>query len=655
MTDEEVPESEARLEVSNIGGIDHSSITFEPGLTILTGENATNRTSTLLALNEVLGGSMGSIRSGSERGTVSLEIGDKEYTRTLRSNGQDRAGEPYSKKTELVNTYASLLQRNEIRTLVESAGIPESDEGASSLRDINSQLGELLMRPVDDDEIREEKRELDDERSDLRDELREIENAKERLPQLEQELNEKQSRLEELNDQIEEKREQREQFDVEREETERAEELLAELESKQDDYSELEQKIEATKSRITELEETIEEKEEELEEIKAEIEEAEPPTEEEVKEMRRRRNNLDEVITMLEEVETTNRNLLDGRVPTELVASDDITDELAPTSERDLECPSCGNDVDRSQLEDRMAQLRDIADSYREERDEIKSELEGREGRRQKVRNLRTKRDSIQNEIDHKRDNLSDAEQDLVVQRENLEDLEEEIEELKTKVEETEEIRGHEIVEIREELQELTSKRTMLEEEIDNTEDEIEDLEETVEKEDEVREEIEEYDEKIAELNRTLERIETRVKDTLNEHMDELIDVLDYENIARVRIERQPSDVTGEISDFSLHIARETNGGVREEREISTLSESERSLVGVVLALAGYIAHDVHEEVPIVLVDSVEQFDSERINRLLQYVSDEIGVPYLVAALLPEDAGAITTEHKSITADALAS
>jgi recombinational DNA repair ATPase RecF len=40
-------ESAAELDVQNIGGIDETSVVFEPGVSVLAGRNATNRTSLL--------------------------------------------------------------------------------------------------------------------------------------------------------------------------------------------------------------------------------------------------------------------------------------------------------------------------------------------------------------------------------------------------------------------------------------------------------------------------------------------------------------------------------------------------------------------------------------------------------------------------------
>jgi len=83
------------------------------------------------------------------------------------------------------------------------------------------------------------------------------------------------------------------------------------------------------------------------------------------------------------------------------------------------------------------------------------------------------------------------------------------------------------------------------------------------------------------------------------------------------------------------------------EDTVSHLSESEREVTGLVFALAGYLVHDVYEAVPFMLLDSLEAIDAERIAALVEYFADY--VPYLVVALLPEDAQALPAEYDRVT------
>ena len=97
MNTERVREKDVRVRANNIGGISHTEVQFGPGVTILTGRNATNRTSLLQAIMLALGSDHASLKGDAETGEVELEIGDECYMRTLRrQNGTiSLGGEPY--------------------------------------------------------------------------------------------------------------------------------------------------------------------------------------------------------------------------------------------------------------------------------------------------------------------------------------------------------------------------------------------------------------------------------------------------------------------------------------------------------------------------------------------------------------------------------
>ena len=98
---------------------------------------------------------------------------------------------------------------------------------------------------------------------------------------------------------------------------------------------------------------------------------------------------------------------------------------------------------------------------------------------------------------------------------------------------------------------------------------------------------------------------------------------------------------------LTLHIVRQSESGTAYEVTIDHLSESEREVTGLVFGLAGYLAHDVYEAVPFVLLDSVEAIDAGRIPDFLDYLADY--ADYLVVALLPEDATGIGGDARRIT------
>ena len=86
---------------------------------------------------------------------------------------------------------------------------------------------------------------------------------------------------------------------------------------------------------------------------------------------------------------------------------------------------------------------------------------------------------------------------------------------------------------------------------------------------------------------------------------------------------------------FDFHIVRQTDSGATYEDRVENLSESEREVTGLIFALAGYLAHEVHETVPFMLLGSLN-------------ISGNSSA-YLIVALLPEDARALPDGLEQIT------
>ena len=150
--------------------------------------------------------------------------------------------------------------------------------------------------------------------------------------------------------------------------------------------------------------------------------------------------------------------------------------------------------------------------------------------------------------------------------------------------------------------------------------------------------------EEIASLRWRIDDLERAAIEQFNEHMETVLGVLKYENLERVWIERLTHENAD--SEFELHVVRETADGAVYKDVIDNLSESEWEVIGLVVALAGYRVHDVHEIVPFMLLDSLDPIDSERIARPLKYFTDFAS--YLVVALLPKDAIALPDTYTVI-------
>lgn len=91
---------------------------------------------------------------------------------------------------------------------------------------------------------------------------------------------------------------------------------------------------------------------------------------------------------------------------------------------------------------------------------------------------------------------------------------------------------------------------------------------------------------------------------------------------------------------------RSTDAGVAYEDTVKYLSESEYEVTGLVFELAGYLVPEVYETVPVMLLDSLEAIEADRIVALVEYVADH--ADYLVVVLLPKDAAAFSDTHHRI-------
>ncbi len=77
-------EATVELSVQNVGGIDQTEVVFDPGVTVLAGRNATNRTSLLRAVMSVLGSDDVSVKADADEAYVELFLDVEVYTRTLQ-------------------------------------------------------------------------------------------------------------------------------------------------------------------------------------------------------------------------------------------------------------------------------------------------------------------------------------------------------------------------------------------------------------------------------------------------------------------------------------------------------------------------------------------------------------------------------------------
>jgi DNA repair ATPase RecN len=627
------------VSVENLGGIEATTVTVPAGITVLTGENATNRTSFLRSLAAVLGGreSAASLKSDAEAGRVELSTDEGTYARVYGEAGVDEpASSPLTDQPELVDGFVAIDERNPARRAIRGGG---------------GGIRELLMAPVDTDAIRASIRETRTERSDLEAQLERIEARQSELPGLRERRSSIESELEAVESELASVQADIEAADTTGEDAEDLADLRAERSRIREAIGETERTLERQRDRVASLETELESIESELAAIEVEADRL-ADIEDRIEGLERRKRELEGFANDLAAVLEVNRDLLADDFGA-ASGRGDVTAALDPSG-RTIECWTCGSEVERAQVTDRLDSLRERLESTRAERDEIEAELE--ELREAAAEIEREKRRREQLEAD-RRD--VEAERELRTQRieearAELAGLREELEDLESAVEADAGAEG-DLASAYERLSDLEYERGRLVEERSTVASEIAEIERLVEEDGpRVQERIDALSDELEELRGRVADIETSVIETFDEHMNELLDRLAYRNVERVWLERRVGEREDPLdeSEFVLHVVREGPDGAVYEDTVETLSESERELIGIVLALAGYLVHDVGDSVPFVLLDSVEAIDADRLGSVLAYVGEQ--VPYVLAAVLPEEAAALPDRYSRIPADELA-
>ncbi|WP_226008365.1 archaea-specific SMC-related protein [Natrinema salinisoli] len=645
--DEKAPEipGEAMLSITNIGGIDETEVSFQEGATILSGRNATNRTSLLQGIMAALGSDQVSLKADADEGSATLKFGDESYRRRLERQAGTVAteGNPYLDDPELADLFAFLLESNEARRAVRSG----------------DDLRELIMRPVDTAEIKSEIERYEQRKRELDEQLEELESLKERLPDLEAKRTQITDEIETLQDELETARAELEDANVD---VEQRREEKSKLESKLDELRETRSELERVRDQIETERESVDALKEERDEIRDRLESLSTDgetdisrLEAEIETLQEEKADLSDEISQLQSTIQFNEQLLDD--PDSVLANDrtdddgPVTDQLLDDSET-VTCWTCGSSVAREQIEATIKQLRTVRQDRLEERSEINGDLTDRREtlseineNRAEYRQTKQRLESIGDEIEQRNDRIEELTDEREVLTDEIDDLEAEVDKL-----ETEEYSG--ILEQHKEVNQLEFKLERKERERDEIEDEIATIEERLDEQDQLEARREDVTNELTDLRTRIDQIEADAVEAFNEHMENLRETLGYDNLDRIWIDRTTREVREgrrkiSKSSFDLKIVRSTNEGAAYEDTIDHLSESEREVTGLVFALAGYLVHDVYETVPFMLLDSLEAIDSERIASLVEYF--ELHVPYLIVALLDEDAQAIDADHNLLT------
>ncbi len=632
------------IHAENIGGIQETTVEFSPGITILVGRNATNRTSFLQAVMAALGSENVSIKGDADEATVELTLGDETYTRRLsrRAGGVVTDGEPYLEDPTLADLFAFLLESNEARRAVAA----------------NDDLRELIMRPVDTEAIQNEIDQLVQERQSLKRRLEEIDDKKGELPQLEAQQTQLKDDIAEKKAELEAKEEELEAADADveetREEKSELEDRLADLRSKRADLDDVRfdleterESLEALTSEQRELENEVDELPEtplgELEEIDSELER-----------LRTQKRALETEVNELQSVIGFNEEMLEETDSDAFEAltedsSGDVTDQLLP--DETVTCWTCGSEVETAQIESTLDQLRQLSQTKLGDVNELDDEISELSDRKRELEQSQRERDRLERRLSDVETEIDRGEDTIDRLQTRREELTDEIETIETEVEELEDEDYSAVLDLHKEANQLEYELGRLENDLERVEGEIADIESQIDEQDDIEAQLEEVKAEVEDRRTAIDRIEANAVEEFNEHMDTVLEMLDYANIERIWIERVERDVREgrrkvTKSIFELHVIRTAESGAAYEDTVDHLSESEREVTGLVFALAGYLAHEVYEKVPFMLLDSLEAIDADRIATLVDYLNEYTG--YLLVALLPEDAAALPDEYERV-------
>jgi DNA repair exonuclease SbcCD ATPase subunit len=641
------PEGSAcQVSIQNLGGIDTMERSIPPGLSILVGRNATNRSSMLRSLAAGLGGqqSAARLKSDADSGQIHLSIGDETYTREYTRNGQiiQKQGDAYTTESDLVDTFIALFDDCPARRAV------EQDEN----------LREILMKPVDTTKIRTQISELKRRREDLEDTIQRAETHKNELPQLEKKRGRLEDDLGDVEEEITKLESVVEEIESTADESSETAQLRDELESLREELSNAERRADEINNQLEFRREERASLSEERDELESELEGDERTTtleteieelESEIAELSNRQETIEQAAEDLQSVIHANETFLDGGVETVGITSgDSVTDALNPGAQT-IECWTCGTEVKQAEISERIATLRELVAQHRTEMNEIGGQIT--ELRRKKARledrldeheEMTRRLGELDNRIEQHNEKIQQLETDYEERRAEIGELNEEITAVEAEIEEaeTDSEETTEFVDAHKELTKLERERGRLENQLEETVEKIKEIEALDEKRVDAEERRAALTNELEDLRGRIDQLETELVGTLNSIMEDLIDRLEYDNIARVWLERQTTD-DNSSSRFELHIVREAEDGSVYEDTAATLSESEREVIGLVVALAGYLVHDVDREVPFLLFDSVEMIDGQRLADLLKYIRERTEVEFLSVALLPKDAQSV--------------
>jgi DNA repair exonuclease SbcCD ATPase subunit len=594
------------VRIRNVAGILDGAATLAPGPNAVRASNWQGKSSFVAAVRVALGVSR-DLTEGRDRGSVVLELPDRTVTVELVRAGDriDCRGDPYltdEYDVARASLFACLDERNELRRTVREGG----------------NLEEVLLRPLDFQNIDERIADLRGERERIESELSGAESAKRRLPSVQEKVTRLEAELAETRETYERLTggEQTAPDGRDDDTTPAAEhgdgpgvanvsDVTAAAGATGSELATARSELDRLGSRVDRLERSVDRVETRLAEKRETLEALDPEPPDEIEaELAAARDRYQSVNRDAEVVQSlysaTERVLTENRV--DLVA--DVQRGLTGDT---VACWTCGGETTREALEAQLEAIGERVRELRTEADRHREEVERLEARREEVTQRQRQKQDLQSEIADLEATLSDNRQSLADARERYETVADRVDSLTAAVDETVE-----------ELTDVESELKYRKAELADARDELETLETRADRVDELSEEHEGVVEEIERLQGRKTEVKRQTRAAFDDAMAEIL--------ARFDTGFETARLT---SEFELVVARDGR-----EASLDALSMGELELLGFVAALAGYETFDVAEIVPVLLVDGVGDLADDNLHTLVEILRER--AKYLVFTVYPE-------------------
>lgn len=621
-----------RLEVESTDADGGVSIGISRGGTAIVDADPANRTAVLDAIQFALGRSDARSLDDFDDSVIRLTLRENTFEREPIRNeeGNDSRGSEQFARGLSPGQFAFLHRSSSVRT---AAADPES------LRDVILSSARL-SRPES---------ETDEPSTD-----RAINHQLSRTHSLRHELDALRDQQGTLRDQIErmETELSTRSDDIERDETgpidgtdpdPQTETAGSEIRTTIEDLVELRDALSAKENRLSALRSELASHRRELSELPVDSPDAVDELGEELVEARKEKQRLDQEIQNVQHVIQFNRDILEGNendVLSDVDTADDVpksADESA--SDATVSCWVCHSEVPSSRIETGLDSLQTILSKKLAKADQVENRIDELQSAKRDAADEQQRRQKLRNRVTEIESEIEQIEADVDTLTERNAALVDEITRFDTEISGSGgDPRGSSC----EELLQLVLELDRAETKFDDVSQRIEELEaELLEKERLQRKRDADSDRAPA-SERNWAEIESRLVPEFNTTMDILLQRVDYRPLDRVWIDCQSAAGAQAPPTFRLKARRRSDAPNGEGTPVSSLRDADREVATLLFGLAGYLVHEVHADLEVLLIDSVECIGSRQVEELVEYLSGF--VDYLVVGLPPGDAENVGVE-----------